>query len=1123
MVATGDESTPIHAAVAAHQQVPLSAAVDRCVSELSAAADGCNVTVIGAPGTGKTTLVCRVYEKLLGLPDSSADDILVITPNREHANQLRDRLGTGRDGIRSAPAARSIHSFAFGLVSARDGAQLGRASTFVSGAEQDVFLAEMLDGYELGRAPAPDWPEHLSAEVRATRGFRDQLREALNEVMARTLSTAEVTAAAQTHGRQEWAVLGHIMAEYLDLNTFSGFGGVDTASVLTEAQQILRDQDSRGVRAGRVWDFSVATRPAAEQTGQRVPRFVLVDAAQDLPDGALQVLAGLRALGCRILVTASPDTTTQAFRGATGLLLRQATRHTEANTGLAGPGGMCVLTLDPLDPACRGAGALAGLWHRFAGALSAEQAYGHLPAGRGAQAADAESSVGDEDSPAEGEGSPADFAVYASAAERTRGIARTLRRWHHDAQLDWSECAVLCRTAGTAAALAQELEHLGIPVSGSGMSLAADPATAPLLRLLALDQDDAQAVEAVARELLTGVYGGADALAVRGLERELAVLTGSADGALVTALRTRRAAELPRELGMVQRLLATAAEVKGTDPHSALWQLWETSDAARRWEPRASAQPTHPLNDRLDAVIRLMTLAERYSGGDAMPARGFAMKVLEQDFAQDSLARQHHGDMVVVDSPAGVAHRDFTAVIVADVNDGQWPNPKIRGSIFDTADLCDALGGNLPVDAPETDSRTAQAARFAQRRRTVIRDEARLLLAALSRARKHLLITALDDGESTPSGFFTLLRPDTSLDTDPAAAEEPAEAADALAAAAPELAAEQLSVRSIAALARNRFETATTPDEREQWAQLLAALAAAQVGEAHTSAWQRWYERSSSAPIREADEMVTLSPSAMESFATCPLQWFLSRHSGEMAATQAQTTGTLIHALAEEFPDGDLLGMQQAFEEKFAELEFDSEWEREAEYAAIANMVSNLSTYLRGRSGASTRVGVEATISAVETDPEQGGPWQIRGRLDRIEQLADGRGLYVIDFKTGKNPTGTKEMPTHAQLGTYQAALAHPSGAVELTDGTQLTGTPAGAELVFLRKTKPTLREQPALQTEDDSPDGLSWAARMVNETARQMRSAHFPATPSADACRYCRVRSSCPAVMDSDSEEGRG
>ena len=139
-----------------------------------------------------------------------------------------------------------------------------------------------------------------------------------------------------------------------------------------------------------------------------------------------------------------------------------------------------------------------------------------------------------------------------------------------------------------------------------------------------------------------------------------------------------------------------------------------------------------------------MTLAERYSGRDAMPAHSFALKVLDQHFAQDSLARQHHGDMVVVDSPAAVAHLDFTAVIVADVNDGQWPNPKIRGSIFDTADLCDALDKRLPTASPETDSSAAQAARFAQRRRGVIRDEARLLLAALSRARTHLLITALD-------------------------------------------------------------------------------------------------------------------------------------------------------------------------------------------------------------------------------------------------------------------------------------------------------------------------------------------------------------------------------------------
>ncbi len=1113
MVATEDELTPHASREGAGSASDLGDVVERCVRELRDTRDGCNITVIGAPGTGKTTLVCTVFEQLAATPGVGADDILVLTPNRDHATVLRDRLGPGRDGIRSAPAARSIHSFAFGLVSALSGATEGRQSRFISGAEQDAFLADMLEGYESGLIPAPAWPEHLSAEVRATRGFRDQLREALNEVMARTLDASDVFAAAAAHGRGEWEVLAVMMREYLELNSFPGFSGVDTASVLTEATSILIDQNDRGVRAGSHWDFSVPGRPASEQPGQPVPRFVLVDAAQDLPDGALSVLQCLVALGCRILLTASPDTTTQAFRGATGLLLRHAARQDATGGPLAGPGGTRVFTLDPLDPSCRGAGALARLWHSFASAMSAEQAYGHLPIPDRSTEAVAESGE-------PGTSEPAEFTVFPSAAERTRGIARTLRRWHHDTGLDWSDCAVLCRTAGTATAVRQELEHLGIPVAGSSMSLATDPATAPLLRLLDLDRDDDIAVEAVARELLTGVYGDVDALAVRGLERELAVLTGSADNALLTALRSYPAEQLPGELAMVHRLLGTAAEVRGTDPHTALWQLWETSGAARCWEPVAASQPTHPLNDRLDAVIRLMTLAERYSGRDAMPAHSFALKVLDQHFAQDSLARQHHGDMVVVDSPAAVAHLDFTAVIVADVNDGQWPNPKIRGSIFDTADLCDALDKRLPTASPETDSSAAQAARFAQRRRGVIRDEARLLLAALSRARTHLLITALDDGESSPSGFFTLLRPDPAAGADHADAAAGAEAAAAGRAAEP--ASGQLSIRSIAAHARHRFETADTAEEQEQWAQLLAALTRAHVSEADSATWQRWYERSSQDPIRAADEIVTLSPSTMETFATCPLKWFLSRHAGDTAATQAQTTGTLIHELAEEFPDGDLLGMQQAFEEKFAQLEFDAAWEREREYEAIAGMVDNLSTYLRARRSEGTLLGVEASISAVEHDPELGGPWQIRGRIDRIEQLADGRGLYIIDFKTGKNPTPRKEMPEHPQLGTYQAALAHPSGTVELADGSQAHGAPAGAELVFLRNKKPTTREQSALQTDEDSPDGHTWAGRMVVETARQMRSAHFPATPSPEACRYCPVRSSCPAVMDSDNEEAR-
>ena len=71
-----------------------------------------------------------------------------------------------------------------------------------------------------------------------------------------------------------------------------------------------------------------------------------------------------------------------------------------------------------------------------------------------------------------------------------------------------------------------------------------------------------------------------------------------------------------------------------------------------------------------------------------------------------------------------------------------------------------------------------------------------------------------------------------------------------------------------------------------------------------------------------------------------------------------------------------------------------------------------------------------------------------------------------------------------------------------------LLGDPLPAELVYLRNTKPTTREQPAL---GDAADP-AWAETLVGGIAEGMRSARFVATPSPDICRSCPVRSSCPA-----------
>lgn len=1099
----------------------LAAHADALAAALTA---GRAVTVVGAPGTGKTALLLALHTRLAALPATGPDDTLVLTPTRDHASELRDRLALDPGRVRTAPAARSIHSLAFGIVSAHAAVRDGAGTKFVSGADQDALLAALLEGYEQGRAAPPAWPAHMTAEVRRTRGFRDELREVLNRVMERGCAPAEVLAAARTAQRPEWTAVAQVLQDYEDQLAVPVFGGVDTAAVLAEAAAVLREERAAGTVAGGRWSFS----------GEIVPRFVLVDAAQDLPDAAVAVLSGLRDLGTLIAVAASPDTGTQGFRGGSGSVVAAVT--VQGAPAITGPAGHRSHVLDPSAGHVRGAGAIAAVSQDFARRISTDLARGHVPR---------------EAAGAPGGDSRVRVARSRSAAEQSRTVAALLRTWFHDAGTDWSQIAVIGRTSGTAAALRQELGHLGIPVGAVELPLRTDPATATLLRALTVDHGDPEALDALVRELLTGPYLGVDPIALRGLEREAVVLLarraddtpdsapdGAPDSAgdsapddgtdgrgtphgfvLVRALQEVPAAELPDPLRTLAAVLDTAAESVDADAHTAVWRLWRATGVARAWRARALSSPGDPINDRLDAVLRLISLAEKLGADladrESLRARSFAALVADQEFAQDSLAARRTQAAVAVDSPAALAHRSFSRVVVVDVDEGQWPDPRVRGSMFATDALLLGLTGGEPDPDPGVE--------YARRRRATIVDEGRLFLSAITRAADELVVMALEDGDTSPSTFFDTVAVHPAAEELTAPAPVPDGGAEESAEGTAEVRGDgaagdllPVSARQAAARARGRFVAAADSGaDTEEWADLLHALADHGVAEAAPENWTAWQEVTTSAPLLGPEDEARISPSVAEDFTSCALRWFLTRHGGRTASSRAQSLGTLIHAIAESHPRGGFADMIAEFDAGFAEIAFDAAWERDREYATGRRMVENLDRYLREsferRPGLA--VAVEVDVDAAAPAGAPGAPWRITGRIDRLEIIPGGAGapdrVRPVDFKTGKSIVSRADGTTHPQLGVYQFALR--TGGAERADGTRITGEPAGAELVYLRNANPTLREQPAL---DDAADP-AWAQTLVGGIAEGMRSARFVATPSPDICRSCPVRSSCPAFAD--------
>jgi superfamily I DNA/RNA helicase len=70
--------------------------------------------VFGAPGVGKTQAAKALFYRLAR--EIGPDNVLVLAANRESANRLRDELALGYQGATAGPLARTITSFAFGVL-----------------------------------------------------------------------------------------------------------------------------------------------------------------------------------------------------------------------------------------------------------------------------------------------------------------------------------------------------------------------------------------------------------------------------------------------------------------------------------------------------------------------------------------------------------------------------------------------------------------------------------------------------------------------------------------------------------------------------------------------------------------------------------------------------------------------------------------------------------------------------------------------------------------------------------------------------------------------------------------------------------------------------------------------
>ncbi|MBO3101536.1 ATP-dependent helicase [Cellulomonas fengjieae] len=1013
------------------------------------------VLVLGAPGTGKTTVALETVVAAVegGL---SPEDVLVLASGRRAAADLRDRVSARLRRTSGRPLVQTAAAAAFSVLRARASLLGEPVPTLVSGAEQDLLIADLLAGHAAGEGVPLAWPPEVRPDMLGLRPFRDELRDLLMRAAERGLSPVDLAALARSHGRPVWASAARLYEEYLDvveLRTGTPDLGarLDPAVVVDEAAQALL-----------TWDDELpGSRPRW--------RLVVVDDHQESTTATARLLRVLADDGARVVLLADPDAAVQTFRGATPSLVGRVGLHGP------GPGELGARTI-VLRTAWRHDAGLRSVAGRIAERVGAVGGVQHRRAGA------ARPGAGD-----------VRVAVLPSTAQEAAFVAHALRSAHVEEGVAWDAMAVVARSGAQVTALRRALAAASVPVSvlGSDVPLREEPAVRPLLDAMRVCVGAAPLDATTAARLACSPLGGLDTVGLRRVRRalrteELAAGGGrTSDALLVEALGSGEPADLPggaRPIGRLARVLAAgreAAAQTGADAQTVLWALWRAAEQADPW--RRSALAGGAAGERadrdLDAVLALFRAAETFV--DRMPRStpaAFVDWLQAQDLPSDSLAARARRASVQVLTPAGAAGREWDVVVVAGVQEGSWPDLRLRDSLLGAQALVDLVAGRS-VPGASDDAEAAAAARDA-----VLADELRSFLVACSRARRRLLVAAVDDADHQPSPFLELVDP-SGDEAETRRTSVPA----------------PLDLRGLVAQLRAHLEQAAVdgvePDPAA--ARTLARLAAADVTGADPAQWSGLAAPSSDAPLWAPDERVPVSPSKVETAQRCALRWALEAAGGTSSASGGQSLGTLLHAIAQEHPQGTEEQLSAELDRRWGELGLGTGWPALATRRKADAMVHRLAVYLR----TSGRPLLVEGAFALDTDRAS-----LRGSVDRIELVQDddaGPVVRVVDLKTGASPPSVSKAAENPQLGAYQ--LAVDAGAFEgLPEG----ATSGGAQLVFLGTGATAVtRSQDALGPEVDGP---SWARTMVDQVADRMAASTFEATAN-DLCDRCPVRRSCP------------
>ncbi|MFC7581269.1 PD-(D/E)XK nuclease family protein [Schaalia naturae] len=1051
--------------------------LDALQREIVAQAAGGSLVVRGAPGSGRSTCALAVFGEVAARTGSA----VIWAPDRLRTEALEERAQ------RLAPQAvrpvRTPAAFAYLVVSTwriRRGDPLGPLE-LVTGAQEDRILQDLLAGGGI------EWPPSLPERMRAMPAFRMELRNLFARAGEAGVDGTRLEALGASLGRAEWESAGRLLARYEDGPGFAlesrGRMQADTSRIQRVAARVLERWD-RDAPARRV----VAPAP--------VPEVVVVDDLQDCTASTVELLSVMAGLGTRVVAFADPDVAVASYRGGEPHLDLRLSRAIGA-------------PMRELGDVHRGTPALRELARDVTQRVTTTG-----PAGRRRAAAAGDAGAG---------GGPPEGAerirLHLAASEAQLGAltARLLRGHHLHDGVAWEDQAVIVRSSGDVDSVRRQLRRGGVPLAGARRAFAFshEPATRALLVLVAGGApgqaaeapSEPEAEERLAALLVDSPYVAADPLDVHRALRALnARVVEAADGDEEDTDLTAREVTLADLLGRPQladgvadpelkgrlkrasRMWAARSGIALRRPRGALWALWQAADVAEQWRAGAleGGADAPWFDDQLDAVIALFRVADVWEQRTpAGVARDFAEELLADDVPVDTLARTGQRPAgVEVATPAQAMGREWDVVCVLGLQDGRWPNPRLRDRVLRADLLADIASGRLdPLDpggrGAAEDPRSA--------RRAVLDDEMRLFAAAVTRSRRFLHLGAVRAENEAPSSFIGIALPHAARGGARSAGREDAEASPE-----EDLPLEEvppaLDLAGEAAALRHLASQPEDEPGRDIATTLLAVLAREGVVQADPSRWTGVGGVTTDA-LTEAPGPIALSPSKVQTARECTLRWLLASAGGDAPAGGAQMLGTLVHAIAQRHPHGSEEEMLADLHGHWDDLGFDgTTWVGREQRLHAEDVVRALASYVQGvPGGVQTEVRVHVPLGDVV----------LTGSIDRIEEV-DG-GVRIVDLKTGR-AISADEAQEHPQLAAYQVALVEQGLDV------------VGARLEFLGSGRPVARIQPGLRGED-----LERWRTELERFGTTLRGPVFQATPSAPVCRTCPFRRSCPA-----QDEGR-